>query len=373
MNRILMISTGGTLASSHSENGLAPGMSGNEILDRIETLTAGFQVDAEELFMLDSSNIQPEEWSGLAARIYERRADYDGVVVIHGTDTLAYTASALSFALQNIEIPVVLTGSQVSIENPIADATENCRAALHMAASRCPGVYVAFNRKIIMGTRASKVRTRSFDAFESIDYPYAARINSGGLVLNPRVVRVCGAPGEDSRCMPQAAASGEGGRYMPQADAHSAKGQALQPAPCILQNRFSTDVFLLKLFPGISPDIFTRLSQMGIRGVYVEAFGIGGLPFERRNITQAIRRAAAEGMVVAVGSQCLYEGSDFTVYEVGRQVLGSGVVETGNMTTEAAVTKLMWALGQYDEPSRVQEIMKTSLLGELGTAADWDA
>lgn len=329
-----MISTGGTLASSHSDKGLAPGMSGNEILDKIEELTAGFSVDVEEMFMLDSSNIQPEEWTALAERIYERRGDYDGIVVIHGTDTLAYTASAVSFALQHIEIPVVLTGSQVSIENPIADATENCRAALHMAASRCPGVYVAFNRKIIMGTRASKVRTRSFDAFESIDCPYAARINSGGLAVNPLIPR-------------------------------------LPSAPCVLRSRFSTDVFLLKLFPGISPDIFAHLAQMGVRGVYVEAFGIGGLPFEKRNMTRAIREAAAAGMVVAVGSQCLYEGSDFTVYEVGRQVLGSGVVETGNMTSEAAVTKLMWALGQYDDPAEVQEVMKTNLLGELGVTPDW--
>jgi L-asparaginase len=283
--------------------------------------------------MLDSSNIQPEEWTRLSEVIYQKRNAYDGIVVIHGTDTLAYTASALSFALQNIEIPVVLTGSQVSIENPIADATENCRAALHMAVSHCPGVYVAFNRKIMMGTRASKVRTRSFDAFESIDYPYAARINSSGLILNPMLQRARGT--------------------------------------CVLQNRFSTDVFLLKLFPGITTDIFRQLHQIGIRGVYVEAFGIGGLPFEKRNLTGAIREAVEEGMVVAVGSQCLYEGSDFTVYEVGRQVLDCGVIETGNMTSEAAITKLMWALGQYEDREKVKEVMKTSLIGELGNTIDW--
>lgn len=331
-----MLSTGGTLASSHSDNGLSPGLHSKEILERIAGLTAGFCVEEEELFMLDSSNMQPENWSQIAQCIYDRRKKYDGIVVIHGTDTLAYTAGALSFALQNIEIPVVLTGSQVSIENPIADATENCRAALHMAASRCPGIYVAFNRKIIMGTRASKVRTRSFDAFESIDYPYAARINSGGLVVNPVIPR-----------QPRGA--------------------------CILRNKFCTDVFLLKLFPGISPDIFVRLSQMGIRGVYVEAFGIGGLPFSRRNLAAAIRDAVSGGMIVAVGSQCLYEGSDFTVYEVGRQVLGSGVIETGNMTSEAAVTKLMWALGQYEEPDEIREVMNTCLTGELGAAIDWNA
>lgn len=340
MNRILMMSTGGTLASSHSENGLSPGLHSSEILSRIEGLTAGFEVDEEELFMLDSSNMQPEEWTLIAQRVYERRLDYDGIVIIHGTDTLAYTASALSFALPGIEIPVVLTGSQVSIENPIADATENCRAALHMAASGCPGVYVAFNRKIILGTRASKVRTRSFDAFESIDHPYAARINSGGLVLNPEVVQYV-----------------RSGLW----------GQAE------LRSRFCTDVFLLKLFPGISPGIFRQLVKMGVRGIYIEAFGIGGLPFERRNLIEAIRETVEAGVIVAVGSQCLYEGSDFTVYEVGRQALDCGVIETGNMTTESAVTKLMWALGQYDEPEKVREIMETNLLGELGVTVDWNA
>lgn len=335
MHKILMLSTGGTLASSYSDKGLAPGLHGADILDRISGLTDGFQVDEEELFMLDSSNVQPEEWSALAERIYERRKDYDGIVVIHGTDTLAYTAAALSFALPGIEIPVVLTGSQVSIENPIADATENCRAALHMAASGCPGVYVAFNRKIILGTRASKVRTRSFDAFESIDCPYAARINSGGLLINRALVR-------------------------------EQKGSS-----CLL-NHFSTDVFLLKIFPGISPDIFEKLEEMGVRGVYVEAFGIGGLPFCKRNLTQAIGAAVSRGMTVAVGSQCLYEGSDFSVYEVGRQVLSQGVIETGNMTTEAAITKLMWALGQSEEPEQVRALMRENLANEMGAALNWN-
>ena len=327
-----MISTGGTLASSHSENGMSPQLHSEDIRKKISGLTEGFTVDQEEMFMIDSSNMQPEEWEALSERIYQRRSDYDGIVVLHGTDTLAYTASALSFALQKIGIPVVLTGSQVSIENPIADATENCRAALHMAASGCPGVYVAFNRKIIMGTRASKVRTRSFDAFESVNYPYAARIDSSGLVLNPFV--------------------------------HAARGGS-----CHLANRFCKEVFLLKIYPGISPDIFGKLQEMGIRGVYVEGFGIGGLPF---SLTESIGKAVERGMIVAVGSQCLYEGSDFSLYEVGRQVLDCGVIETGNMTTEAAVTKLMWTLGQYDNPARVHSVMKTNLLGELGSVMDWN-
>lgn len=330
-----MISTGGTLTSSQGDAGISPKLHGKDILKRIIGLTAGFTIDQEELFMVDSSNMQPEEWGILAERIFHQRGNYDGIVVIHGTDTLAYTASALSFALIGIDIPVVLTGSQISIENPIADAMENCRAALHMAASGQPGVYVAFNRKIIMGTRASKVRTRSFDAFESINYPYAARIDSGGLVRNPFI-------------------------------------SVIKNGECHLRNHFCTDVFLLKIFPGISPDIFSHLERMGIRGVYVEGFGIGGLPVIRRNLTEAIGKAVSGGMVVAVGSQCLYEGSDFSVYEVGRKTLNRGVIETGNMTTEAAVTKLMWALGEFDSPGQVREIMTTNLLGELDTVNSWN-
>ena len=333
-SKILMISTGGTLASSHGGNGLSPRLDGSEILKKISGLTAGFEVDEEELFSLDSSNVQPEEWTQLARRIYFRRKAYDGIVVIHGTDTLAYTASALSFALPGIEIPVVLTGSQVPIENPIADATENCRAALYMAASRCPGVYVAFNRKIIVGTRASKVKTRSFDAFESINYPYAARIDSGGLVINPEL-----------------------------AD-RSQRG-------CKLRDCFSRAVFLLKLFPGISPLVFRRMEEAGCQGVYVEGFGIGGVPFVRRDLTEAIGNAVRRGMVVAVGSQCLYEGSDFSVYETGRRVVEQGAVETGNMTSEAAITKLMWALGQYEDREQVKKVMVQNLAGELGVKVNW--
>lgn len=335
MSKILMITTGGTLASSHSDNGLQPGLSGGDILNKIEGLTDGFQVEKEELFMLDSSNMQPEQWSEIADRVYEVRKKYDGIVIIHGTDTLAYTASALSYALQNIEIPVVFTGSQVSIENPIADATENLRAALHMAASGCQGVFVAFNRKIILGSRASKVRARSFNAFESINYPYAAKINSDGLMVNPYVA-------------------------------------TRKNRPCILKSNFCPDVFLLKIFPGINPDIFKLLKSMGVKGVYVEGFGLGGLPSWKRNISEAIGEAVKDGMIVAVGSQCTYEGSDFSVYEVGRQVLDHGVIETGNMTTEAAVTKLMWVLGQYEDPVMIHKMMLTNLAGELGSTVDWN-
>ena len=181
--KLLIITTGGTLACIQDEKGLVPGLSGQDILTYISDITRLYQVDFLELFQLDSANIQPENWQELAETIYAKHRDYDGIVIFHGTDTMAYTSSVLSFMLPNIPIPVVLTGSQLSILNPLADAVENCRCAIHMAASSIPGIFLAFNRKVILGARASKIRTTSFHAFESINYPYIGEINSRGLDL----------------------------------------------------------------------------------------------------------------------------------------------------------------------------------------------
>nr|MCR5581625.1 asparaginase domain-containing protein [Pseudobutyrivibrio sp.] len=146
---ILIINTGGTLSSVMKESGLAPGLSTQDMRRELHIVSGDTNFEIEDFCALDSANIFPEDWSRLAEHISSMRNDYDGIVVIHGTDTLAYTSSMLSFMLQNINIPVVITGSQLSITNPVADAMENLRCAIHMAASGRPGVFVAFNRKVI--------------------------------------------------------------------------------------------------------------------------------------------------------------------------------------------------------------------------------
>lgn len=187
MKKILIITTGGTLACASTEEGLIPSLSGREIISSLSEITRDFKVTFLDLFSLDSTNVGQQEWIKIAEKIHEEKDNYAGVVVIHGTDTMAYTASTLSFMMQGIPIPVVFTGSQLSILNPVADATENCRCAIHMAGSGIPGIFLAFNRKVILGVRASKVRTVSFDAFESINYPNIAEINSNGLEINLHV------------------------------------------------------------------------------------------------------------------------------------------------------------------------------------------
>lgn len=326
--RILIITTGGTLASAKGKDGLAPELDSNEIFSGMEGIISYYEVEFLELLSLDSSNMQPEEWRQIARAVYERAGNYAGMVIIHGTDTMAYTASALSYMLKNVPIPVVLTGSQLSILNPIADAAENCRCAVNMAGSGVPGVFIAFNRKVMLGCRASKVRTISFDAFESINYPYVGIVNSNGLDISSYALK------------------------QPEGD-------------FLLQDKLCAQVFLLKLIPGTNPDIFEVLYQMGYRGIVIEAFGIGGLHFHRRNLAEAIRAVIKKGMTVVVGSQCLYDGSNLSVYQTGQVILKAGALQAHDMTCEAAVTKLMWVLGQTESKREIEGMFLKNLAGEV--------
>ena len=241
---------------------------------------------------------------------------------------MAYTASMLSFMLQNIEIPVVLTGSQLSIADPIADALENCRCAIHMAATGCPGVFVAFNRKVMLGCRASKVRSLSFDAFDSINYPLCATISSLGMQV-------------DRTAIPE------------------------RKGIFSLENQYSDRVYSLRMFPGIHREVLYYLRDKGYKGLYIEAYGMGGMPFVKHDFIAAIGDLIASGMTVLVGTQCRYEGSNLTVYETGLKAIESGALQARDMTAEAAITKLMWVLGKTSDPAEIRDYFSLSLCGEV--------
>ena len=328
MKKICWITTGGTIASVWGENGLYASSKGETLYHLLGNMTDLYDITIHDLFTIDSSNMQMEEWKSIASCVYERRDLFDGIVITHGTDTMAYTASALSFMLQNIPIPVVLTGSQLPLSHPLSDGQENMRLALAMAAGGYPGVFVAFNRKVILGARAVKVRTTGFHAFESVNYPYVATVNSLGLDLHEE--------------------------YLPKLS-----------GPCCLKDALCEDVFLLKLIPGTNPNIFDHLISMHIRGVVIEAFGIGGLSYIRRDLSGKIVDLLDQGVSVVVCSQCLYERSDFSVYEVGKRVLEHGVIEAYDMTSEACVTKLMWVLGQSDDPDTIKEMFTHNYVNEI--------
>lgn len=308
MKKILILNTGGTFSSQASGHGLAPSISGDEIISRLGVIDDDIQLEVEDYCSLDSANIMPDDWVSISCKIAGSLSDYNGFIVIHGTDTLAYTSSMLSFMLQNIQVPVVVTGSQMPLNTPMSDALMNLQCAVWMAASGVPGVFVAFDRKIMLGCRTSKVRTISFNAFESINCPYIGEVNAFGLQLytdrKPKMTRIN------------------------------------------LQTDYSDKIAVLKVFPGMDLDIFSFLQDHGYEGVYIEGFGLGGLPFLRNDITAEIRKASGRGLPILVGSQCRYEGSNLTVYETGQRILDCGGIPVYDMTQEAVVTKLMWTLGQ---------------------------
>ena len=324
--KILLLTTGGTIASLPGGEGLEPQRS--EVMEReLEQLRTYYSIAVRDVMCLDSSNIRPEEWQQIAREIFDNRQGFDGVVVSHGTDTMAYTASAVTYMLPDIDVPVVFTGSQLPLADILSDGPDNLRTAFAMAASGHSGVFLAFDRKIMLGCRAVKVRASGFSAFESVNARYAGLVSNQGLVL-------------DTEVLPRP------------------KG------PARLCTDISKNVFLLKLTPGLNPAVFDMLAAMGYKGIVIEAFGLGGINVLNKGL-RGIHRCVEDGVSVVVTTQCLYDSSDLRVYQVGNRLLELGVIQGRDMTSEAAMTKLMWALGQGLDQEAIEKLFTQNLAGEI--------
>ena len=324
--KILLLTTGGTIASMPGGEGLEPHRSG--VMEReLNQLRTYYDITVRDVMCLDSSNMRPEEWQLIARDVFEGRAGFDGIVVSHGTDTMAYTASAVTYMLPNIDVPVVFTGSQLPLADMLSDGPDNLRTAFAMAASGHSGVFLAFDRKVMLGCRAVKVRASGFSAFESVNARYAARVSNQGLVV-------------DESVLPK---------------------QSGEPA---LRTDISRNVFLLKLTPGLNPAVFDMLAAMGYKGIVIEAFGLGGMNVLNKGL-RGIHRCVEDGVSVVVTTQCLYDSSNLGVYQVGNKLLDMGVIQGRDMTSEAAMTKLMWALGQGLDPEEIAALFSKNLAGEV--------
>lgn len=326
--RILMVETGGTIAAEMTEAGLAPGLRGTDLLAYVPQLRDLCRVDCLQVLSLDSTNMTPAHWLTVARAIQERYGDYDGFVVCHGTDTMAYTAAALSYLIQDSPKPIVLTGGQKPIYTDTTDSKTNLLDAFTVACDgRIPGVTVVFGGSVILGTRARKTYSKSFGAFSSINYPALGVVRDGQLIpyLRP--------------------AAGEAPRFF----------DSLDPK-----------VSLMKLIPGASPAQLSFLLQES-HAVIIESFGVGGVPAgDGGEFYRIIRDNLALGKIIAVTTQVQNEGSDLAVYSVGHRLKSElGVLEAYDMTTEALTAKLMWALARTTQPNLLAKLLYTPVANDI--------
>ena len=328
MKKILMLGTGGTIASEMSPDGLTPELGPQQLLRYVPAVSALCEVDCLSLFNIDSTNVTPAHWMRVAAVLRERYDDYDGFVISHGTDTMAYTAAALSYLAQGARKPIVLTGAQKPINYDSTDSKLNLIDAFTCACSeRIHGVCIVFSGRVILGTRARKTCSKSFAAFSSINYPELAQLHDHRMT---------------SYIEPD---------YLPE--------------PLFFE-RLDEKVGLVKMIPGTDPELLDFLLQRK-DALVVECFGVGGLPsYDDDRLFETVRRHTEAGRFLVMTTQVQNEGSDLSVYEVGHRLKSNPrVLEAYDMTSEAALAKIMWILGRTKDADEVARLFYTPVAHDI--------
>lgn len=308
MKKILMIGTGGTIASKQTEHGLSPGLTTQDILSYIPQVKDVCEVSTLQVCNIDSTNVTPKHWVLLSKAIEENYDKYDGFVICHGTDTLAYTAAVLSYMIQNSSKPIVITGAQKPINMDVTDAKTNLLDSfIYASDDDSQDVNIVFDGKVIVGTRAKKERAKSYNAFSSINFPYPAVIQEQKVI-----------------------------RYIP---------TIAYKEQVTFYHDMSDSVYVLKVIPGMRSDILGYIFE-SYDAIIIESFGVGGLPENlMERFYQEMNAWIERGKIVVMATQVANEGSNMTVYEVGKKVKKDfNLIEAYDMTLEATITKLMWLL-----------------------------
>ena len=322
--KVLLLHTGGTLGMSGRP--LAPEDYAERLHDRVPELSEIAEIDTRIVCNLDSSNVGAAQWSQLATLIADRREEVDGVVIIHGTDTMAYTASALAFALRGIDRPVVLTGAQLPLASLRTDARRNLQDALTLATSSLPEVGICFDGLFLRGCRSVKNDARSYRAFASPGLPPLAQM---GLAV----------------------------------DMAAHVRQPSEPFTC--QPRFDEGIAVVYLHPGMARELLDRvIEDPGVRGVVLAAFGVGNIPTTDPGLVEAVRRAVTLEIDVVVVTQWGGE-VDLGAYQTGRVLLDAGAIAGGRMRIEAAVPKLMHAIANIEDTTARRAWLRSNIAGEL--------
>ena len=331
-----IISTGGTIASrvDYATGGVHAAISSRDLLSIVPELSDIARVEADILFSVFSENIHPNNWSSMAKMVAEKiRGGSRGVVVTHGTDTMGYSAAALSFALSGLSVPVILVGSQRSSDRPSSDAATNLIGSVYAAAhapfaevtlamhETTSDTGIVFHR----GTKVRKCHTSSRYAFQSVNATPLARYKDGSIQMMTDV-------------------------FQPRGERE-----------LVVRDRFEEKVALIRFHPGFDPRIIDWMVENGFRGILIEGSGLGHVSSE---CYASVGRATKEGLLIGMASQCIWGRVNMNVYSTGRELISLGVVPLRDMLPETALVKLMWCLGQTDDRKDVAEMMTSNIAGE---------
>jgi L-asparaginase len=327
--RVLILNTGGTLGMRprEPEHTLAPDEFGPTLIEHVPEVAEIAEIETRSVFNIDSTDMTPRHWKILAQHVAEVRGQFDGVVITHGTDAMAYTASALSFLLRDLDFPVILTGSQRPLADARSDGRGNIVGAVDLAVRAIPEVAIYFHGLLLRGNRATKTSSFAYGAFESPNFQPLAEVGTRVKMLHP----------------------------------------PLTPSgPFRLTGDFDQGLAVLRLVPGQSSAALLPMLEADISAVLLVAFGVGNLPTEDPAVGDAVARAVASGKVVAIAGQPPHGCVDLGAYIGGRLAHDKGAVGTGDMTIEAATVKLMYLLATKSSPQAVQEALCEPLAGEVG-------
>jgi glutamyl-tRNA(Gln) amidotransferase subunit D len=346
--RIALISTGGTIASKidYRTGGVKSALSAAELYESVPELAGYAIIEPEVLLNEYSENLNPKHWGIIARKIVEklRTEKYRGIIISHGTDTMHYTASALSFALQNIPIPIVLVGAQRSSDRPSSDAALNLiSAALFVLKSDLRGVYVAMHATtsddIIachIGTRVRKNHTSRRDAFESIDTDPVAMIDGESVTIQPN--------------------------WSHRMDIQKTLKFDNKESAFMIKPDFDPRAALLKFYPGFDPGLISHIVASGYRAIVFEGTGLGHVS---RDCFEEIKKALDAGLMILMTSQCIWGRTGMTVYDSGRDLVQMGVTPLSNILPETATVKAMWVLANSTSLESAKKLMQTNIAHEI--------